>query len=115
MKMLADESVDYQIITKLREMGFEVSSITEQSAGISDDDVLRIAQETEAFLLTEDKDFGELVFRLQKVHFGILLIRLSGLASDEKTKITTSAFQKEASNMQKAFCVLTEDRLRIRR
>jgi predicted nuclease of predicted toxin-antitoxin system len=73
-----------------------------------------MAQEMEVFLLTEDKDFGELVFRLKKVHFGILLIRLSGLTSHQKTEITTSAFQKEAHNMLHAFCVLTEDKLRIR-
>ncbi len=49
--------------------------LRETHSGIKDVDVLAIAVESNAFLLTEDKDFGELVFRLHLSHKGILLIR----------------------------------------
>jgi hypothetical protein len=39
MKITADESVDFGIITKLRQLGFIVFSIAEEEHGISDDRV----------------------------------------------------------------------------
>jgi hypothetical protein len=36
MKIIADESVDFGIIKKLRENNFEIISISESNAGISD-------------------------------------------------------------------------------
>jgi predicted nuclease of predicted toxin-antitoxin system len=38
-------------------------------------------------LLTQDKDFGELVYRLQTVHFGIILIQLGNQSAVEKAAL----------------------------
>lgn len=59
LKLTADESVDFRIIQYLRKNGFEVYSITENSAGINDFEVLKISYNLNTLLLTEDKDFGE--------------------------------------------------------
>ena len=75
MKFVADESVDFAIISILRLHGFEIISISESYFGESDDKVLEIAVREKSLLLTEDKDFGELVFRLKKENFGIILIK----------------------------------------
>lgn len=72
-KFLADESVDFRIVTHLREKGYEVEAIVEFDSGISDDQVLEIANEIKAILLTEDKDFGDLTYRLNKPNQGIIL------------------------------------------
>ncbi|MBK8949458.1 MAG: DUF5615 family PIN-like protein [Flavobacteriales bacterium] len=40
--------------------------------------MLRITHERDAMLITEDKDFGELVFRLRAVHAGVALVRMPG-------------------------------------
>lgn len=66
MNFLADENVDRQIVERLRCVGFNVRYIAETDAGISDDEVLDLANSEESLLLTADKDFGELVFRLKK-------------------------------------------------
>ena len=58
MNLVADESVDYGIITRLRQMGLGVLSISEDSSGIKDAEVLKIAFENRCLLITEDKDFG---------------------------------------------------------
>ena len=84
MKLLADESVDFGIVRRLRNEGFEVVSIAELNSGISDIEVLKIATEGELLLITEDKDFGELPHRLKLNHFGVLLIRLSELKRIER-------------------------------
>ena len=44
--------------------------------GVSDEAVLELANREEAMLLTADKDFGEIVFRLGKLAAGVILLRL---------------------------------------
>lgn len=62
--IVADESVDFRIVEVVRENSISVLSIAESNPSISDAEVLAIAVEQNALLLTEDKDFGELVYRL---------------------------------------------------
>ena len=65
MNLLADESLDYQIVYQLRQDGHVVWYVAEMDPGIADDLVLELANRESAVLLTADKDFGELVFRPQ--------------------------------------------------
>ena len=62
MKIVADESVDWPIVERLRRDGHEVIAILETCPGAPDARVLEIANASEAILLTADHDFGELVF-----------------------------------------------------
>ena len=61
MKFLADESVDYPVVKFLRDNTNSVDYITELSPGITDDQVLDIAEQNSAILITADKDFGDLI------------------------------------------------------
>ena len=63
MIILADESVDFNIVRRLREDDYKVQAVIETSPGISDEAVLVAANKLEAILLTEDTDFGELTYR----------------------------------------------------
>src|SRR5262245_61172078 len=68
MMLLADESVDRMIVERLRADGHDTLYVAEMSPGITDDEILREASSRNALLLTEDKDFGELVYRLGRAH-----------------------------------------------
>ena len=72
MKLFADESVDKSIVDRLREDGHTVSYIAELTPSIDDDAVLRQANQSGSLLITADKDFGELVFRMRRVHAGVV-------------------------------------------
>lgn len=63
MNLLADESVDRQIVERLRQDGHDVLYIAELEPGISNNIVFDRANEKAALLVTGDKDFGEIVFR----------------------------------------------------
>ncbi|MBU1744766.1 MAG: DUF5615 family PIN-like protein [Proteobacteria bacterium] len=56
--------------------------------GISDDTVLELANNEGSLLLTSDKDFGDLVFRLRRLSAGVVLIRLAGLTPAKKANNT---------------------------
>ena len=80
MNFLADESVDQQIVDRLREDGHFVVYVAEMDPGIDDKDVLYAANQQMALLITADKGFGELVFRQRLVSKGVVLVRLAGLS-----------------------------------
>ncbi|MBL8214718.1 MAG: DUF5615 family PIN-like protein [Bryobacterales bacterium] len=83
MNIVADESVDGQMVTMLRSAGHAVVFIAELDPGIDDEEVPRRSLEAGAVLLTADKDFGELVYRKGLRYSGIVLLRLTGLSSDK--------------------------------
>ncbi len=53
----------------------DVVYVAESQRGAADPDVLRRADSEQRILLTEDKDFGELVYRLRRPAHGIVLLR----------------------------------------
>lgn len=109
--LVADESVDGRIIVELRKFNFDVYSIAEEQPSLSDAQVLNIAFEREALLLTEDKDFGELTFRLKLPNKGILLIRLDKF---EDKPLVAEIVQKYYNELVNRFSVLSNNKLRIR-
>ena len=115
MKFLADECVDRQIVDRLRHGGYIVLYVAEMAPGISDHDVLNLANQEEAILLTADKDFGELVFRQDKVAPGIVLVRLAGLSPAIKAGIVAAAIEDHAGELFRSFTVIMPNSVRIRR
>lgn len=76
LKFLADECCDAGLVASLRKEGHDVLYIFETAPGVPDEVVLEQAYREKRLLLTEDKDFGELVYHLKKPAAGIVLIRI---------------------------------------
>jgi predicted nuclease of predicted toxin-antitoxin system len=114
LKFVADQSVDYQVVSRLREDGHEVFYIAETHSGATDDSVLTQANLQKAVLLTSDKDFGDLVFRQHLISSGILLLRIAGLSQERKAAIVAEAIRKHGPAMSEGFTVLTSKTIRIR-
>ena len=115
MNLFADENVDAPIISRLRADGHLVVAVAELSPSISDEEVLRQANESQALLVTGDKDFGELVYQHRQVHAGVVLLRLDGLSAEAKAEIVSEALTKHGSEMLDAFSVISSASVRIRR
>ncbi|SRR5581483_478657 len=114
MKFVADENIDLPIIARLRNDGHEVYAVVEMSAGISDNEVLKQANQRGVILLTGDKDFGELVHRDKRYTCGIVLIRLAGLSNNQKAQIVANVIRNHSSELENAFTVISHHNLRIR-
>jgi len=115
VNLLADESIDRQIVDRLREDGHLVRYVAEMDPAISDDAVLDLANREEAVLFTADKDFGELVVRQRRIASGVVLIRLAGLSPTTKAEVVASAINKHTTELARAFAVITPGAIRIRR
>lgn len=114
MNLLADESVDRQIVERLRRDGHHVPFVAEMEPGITDDLVLTRANQEGAMLLTADKDFGELVFRQRRISLGVILARLFGLSPERKADIVANAIRKHSRELPHTFAVITPTSVRIR-
>lgn len=114
MTFVADESVDFGIVSALRKNDFKVIAIDEILKGADDETVLSYSFQLNSILITEDKDFGELVHRLKKTHAGTILIRLSGLDSKSKSDIVVNSIKKNLESMKNSFSVITSSQTRIK-
>lgn len=115
MNLLADESVDRQIVERLRQDGHQVLYVAELQPGVDDDIVLGRANALHAPLLTADKDFGELVYRQGRVHAGVILLRLAGLFPETKARIVAAILNVRVDEMVDAFSVISHGSVRVRR
>jgi predicted nuclease of predicted toxin-antitoxin system len=87
MRFLLDESAEFRIAAFLREQGHDVTAIAhDYPHALSDAEVLALASSEGRILLTNDRDFGELIFRQHRSHAGIIYFRL-GLAATAEAKI----------------------------
>lgn len=77
MRFLVDECTGPKVAAWLTAEGHEVYSVFDQSRGEQDDDILAKAVVENWILITNDKDFGELVYRERRNHHGIIFLRLA--------------------------------------
>jgi predicted nuclease of predicted toxin-antitoxin system len=111
----ADESVAAAIIEALRGAAFNVRSIAEEHPGWTDEQVLALAFETRSVLLTQDKDFGLLVFGRELPHCGVVLIRVDDVPRPQRADVATRAILAHHSELSDAFTVISSASIRIRR
>ncbi len=114
MNLVADEDIDRPIVDALREAGHQVWYLTEMDPGMPDEEVLELAEQNDALLLTADKDFGELVFRQRRKTRGVVLIRLAGLGPQRKASLVADVMEEHGSAFGDAFTVVTPSAVRIR-
>jgi predicted nuclease of predicted toxin-antitoxin system len=76
MRFLVDECTGPRVAQWLRDQGHEVYSVYEQSRGLDDASILQKAVAEDWILITNDRDFGEKVFRELHPHKGVVLLRL---------------------------------------
>ena len=115
MRFLADENIEREFIKALREANFDIISVRESYIGIADDEILQIAVDENAVILTYDTDFGELVFRFNLQSHGVILLRLSGLSLTAKVEKTILAIREHEAEIERFFTVISENSVRIRK
>ncbi len=113
MRFLVDECSGPVLARWLSEQGHDVFSIYDQARGLDDDRVIERAFIENRILITNDKDFGEKIFRERRPHKGVILLRLE----DERNTSKIDALQRVLSSYQDRladhFTVVTETKVRI--
>ena len=94
--------------------GHDVVYAKEVLPGKPDEVVLTTAFDEDWYLLTEDKDFGELVYRLALPARCVILLRLDPTDSAFKMARLTRLFETKADRLAGSFVVVEPSRFRIR-
>src|SRR4030065_587897 len=108
MRFLVDECSGPALALWLREHGHDVFSVYEQARGIDDDEIIEKAVNEDRILITNDKDFGEKIFREKRFHKGIILLRLKDERYDSKVKAIQRALIDYFDYLENSFVVITE-------
>jgi predicted nuclease of predicted toxin-antitoxin system len=114
VRWLADECVDAPLVRLLREQRYDVVYMAEHSSGATDEDVLALAQSEDRLLLTEDKDFGELVVRWHWRVPGLVLLRIEPQRDELKWIRLSKAISTFGDRLFGRYVVIEESRLRSR-
>jgi predicted nuclease of predicted toxin-antitoxin system len=114
MKMLADECCDASLVAALRSDGHDVLYAVELLRGASDDEILGRARDEERILITEDKDFGDLVHRLKQPAPGIILLRFDIIDRELKIPRVRSLLNEHPQQLLGAFVVVDKVKTRFR-
>ena len=116
MKFLLDANVEYRLVMFLTSLGHDVKTIArDYPASLTDQDVLTRAVEEERILITNDRDFGELIFRQHLHHCGIIFFRLKNSKDiSEKLHWLQTVLQIHTHNLQE-YLIVTRNGIRVRK
>ena len=113
MRFLADESCDFAVVRALRAAGHDVLAVTEVSPSAEDQVVIDLSVHESRVLLTEDKDFGQLVYASGRPAAGVLFIRFPGRARETLCRVVVDLVQKKGDKLVGRFVVVQPGRIRI--
>jgi predicted nuclease of predicted toxin-antitoxin system len=115
MRFLVDECTGPAVARWLREQQHEVFSVYEEARGMDDDGIVQKAFAENRILITNDKDFGEKVYRDRWPHKGIILLRLDDERVESKIKAVRQVVEGYADRLAGQFVVVTETTVRFAR
>jgi predicted nuclease of predicted toxin-antitoxin system len=107
MKLLVDECTGPAVANWLEQQGHDVFSVYHQVRGI------KIARIEEPILITNDRGFGEKVFRERRPHHGVVFLRLANERPANKIRVLDQLISLHADAMADHFVVVTDTRIRF--
>lgn len=113
MRFLADESCDFAVVRVLRTAGHDVTAVTEISPGIEDEVVIDLAISGNRILLTEDKDFGQLVYAHMRTTGGVIFTRFPSRVRRSLPGVVNGLVSKFGAQLAGHFVVVQPGRIRI--
>ena len=115
MRLLLDQSVDARLLPFLRSLGHDTLRVgRDYPPGLPDEEVLSIAYTESRILITNDRDFGELVFVHGQAHAGVIYLRLPYSDLPLSQQRLMDVFNRHSTELNE-FVVVTRTRIRIRR
>jgi len=115
MRFLADESCDFGVVRALRAAGHDVSAVAEMAPRATDSAVIALALRDDRIVLSEDKDFGRLVYAEGQPSPGVILIRFSARARRRLPDAIVELVRQHGERLSQAFAVVSPRRIRISR
>jgi predicted nuclease of predicted toxin-antitoxin system len=115
MRFMADESCDFAVVSALRGAGHDVLYTSEVNPGAEDEAVIERARIEGRIVLTEDRDFGRLVFAAARPSAGVVYLRFPVAARAAMGQAVVTLAQQKGDAIPRSFITLQPGRARISR
>ncbi len=107
LNLLAHGATQEEIINEYQGLSLE------DTRGMVDEAIIQKALKEQWILITNDKDFGEKVYRDGRLHRGIILLRLEDERAASKITVLSSLLQTYPDRLADSFVVATEKNVRF--
>lgn len=112
--LLANENFPLPSVVLLRERGYDIFAVAETARSISDQQVLSVAVAENRWILTFDRDYGELIYaREAPVPPAVLYMRLASYRPEEPGHLLIEMLEN-SSQFHGYFVVVEKDGWRKR-
>jgi len=113
IKFLADVNVEKAVVEYLLEKKYDTKWIPEYNCEMPDDELLHWANIENRVIITNDKDFGELIFLQKKISTGIILFRVREQRAENKVNLIKHLLENFSEKILNHFIVITGEKIRI--
>lgn len=115
MRFLIDANIRLSVSVFLKAEGHDVRVLAGTSDhDLSDKEVLSLAVSEKRVILTNDKDFGTLIFFQRRKHSGVVLFRLTDESEEHYRKRLGHTLDHFGSRLERHFLVITDFHIRFR-
>lgn len=115
MRFLADECCDFSVVEALRTAGYDVLCVSEIKPRADDTEVIKRAGLDKRILLTEDKDFGQLVYAHGHSITGVILLRFPSYARKTIAEDVVTLVTRQGKKLIGCFTTVQPGQVRIAR
>jgi predicted nuclease of predicted toxin-antitoxin system len=113
MRFLADENCDFTVVRALRAAGHDVLCVSEITPRAEDSEVIKLADDEKRILLTEDKDFGQLVYSHGQKTLGVIFLRFPTSARRQISRDVVNLVKQQGEKLAGCFITVQPGRIRI--
>jgi len=113
IKFLADVNVEKSLVDYLSKQGYDIKWVPDYNCEMLDEELLNLAREERRILITNDKDFGDLIFFQRKLSPGAILFRVKGQKSHDKIKLMKKLLMGYRDKLLNHFIIITKVKIRI--
>ena len=115
LRFCVDESTGQAVAEHLRAQGYDVWSIIESSPGVSDREIIQQAYNEKRVIVSNDKDFGELIFRKRFPAVGTILLRLVDESPSNKVRVVKAVLDRWSNSLEGYYTTATDFTIRKRK
>ena len=113
MRFIVDECTGPAVARWLRSRSYEIFSVYEEAKGSTDDEILEKAFSENWILITNDRDFGEKIYRDKRLHCGVIFLRLQDERAASKINAIEKLLYGYHNQLADAFVVVTETQVQF--
>ena len=113
IKFLADVNVEKAVVEYLLEKKYDTKWIPDFNCAMPDEDLLHLANIENRIIITNDKDFGELIYLQKKISTGIILFRVKEQRVEDKVNLIKYLLENFTEKIMNHFIVITDEKIRI--